>query len=197
DDARLGERRVDHAVLAEVLLQPVGDPEHAAQLAYVLAHDEDLRVALHGPSQAGVDRLSEGEHLGHRWSLPSNDDRYAANFSRSSSTSGEPSAYTCANRVSGSGSGIASTRSRRCTACLVASASTAAKKSASARPLWARNARTRVTGSLACHASTSLAMRYRVGSSDVVCAPIRYVYASISMGPWPWRAWSSAARGTA
>ena len=33
DDAGLGERGVHHPVLAEVLLQPVGDAEHAAELA--------------------------------------------------------------------------------------------------------------------------------------------------------------------
>ena len=59
DDARLGERGVDDPVLAEVLLQPVGDPEDAAELADVLAHDEDLRVGLHGLAQAHVDALGQ------------------------------------------------------------------------------------------------------------------------------------------
>ena len=40
DDAGLGERGVDHALLAEVLLQPVGDPEDAAELADVLTHHQ-------------------------------------------------------------------------------------------------------------------------------------------------------------
>jgi hypothetical protein len=35
-------------VLAEVLLQPVGDTEDAAELADVLAHHDDLGVGLHG-----------------------------------------------------------------------------------------------------------------------------------------------------
>ena len=52
DDAGLGERGVDDPVLAEVLLQAVGDPEDAAELADVLAHDEDLGVVLHGLAQA-------------------------------------------------------------------------------------------------------------------------------------------------
>ncbi|GAA3308323.1 hypothetical protein GCM10020219_009380 [Nonomuraea dietziae] len=62
DDARLGERGVDDAVLAEVLLQTVGDAEDAAELADVLAHDEDLRVVLHRLAQALVDRLGEGQN---------------------------------------------------------------------------------------------------------------------------------------
>ena len=43
EDAGLGERGIDHPVLTEVLLQPVGDPEDTAELADVLAHHEDLR----------------------------------------------------------------------------------------------------------------------------------------------------------
>ncbi len=65
DDAALGERRVDDSVLAEVLLQAVRDAEDAAELADVLAHDEDLRVVLHGGAQAPVDRLGDGG-LAHR-----------------------------------------------------------------------------------------------------------------------------------
>ncbi len=52
DDAGLGQRGVDHPVLAEVLLQAVGDPEDAAELADVLAHDDDLGVVLQGAAQA-------------------------------------------------------------------------------------------------------------------------------------------------
>jgi hypothetical protein len=67
----LGERRVDDPVLAEVLLQPVGDPEDATELADVLAHDEDLGVGLHRLAQAHRDALGERD-LRHQWSLPSN-----------------------------------------------------------------------------------------------------------------------------
>ena len=52
DDAGLGQRGVDDPLLAEVLLQAVGDPEDAAELADVLAHEEDLGVVLHGRAQA-------------------------------------------------------------------------------------------------------------------------------------------------
>ena len=65
EDAGLGERRVDDPVLAEVLLQAVGDPEDAAELADVLAHDEDLGVVLHRLAQAGVEALGQGD-LAHR-----------------------------------------------------------------------------------------------------------------------------------
>ena len=60
-------------VLAEVLLQAVGDPEDAAELADVLAHDDDLRVVLQRAAQARVEGLAQGECLGHQWALPSND----------------------------------------------------------------------------------------------------------------------------
>jgi hypothetical protein len=74
DDAGLGQRGVDHPLVAEVLLEPVGDPEDAAELADVLAHDDDLGVGLQGAAQAGVEGLAEGERLrGHQWALPSKD----------------------------------------------------------------------------------------------------------------------------
>ena len=57
DDPGLGQRRVDHAAVAEVLLQSLGDPEDAAQLPDVLAHEHDLGVALHGPAQPALSAL--------------------------------------------------------------------------------------------------------------------------------------------
>src|SRR3954469_6601564 len=59
DDARLGQRRVDHPVLTEVLLQAVRHPEDPAELADVLAHQDDLGVGLHRGAQAGVDAPGE------------------------------------------------------------------------------------------------------------------------------------------
>src|SRR6266568_8870532 len=50
DDARFGQRGVDDAVVAEILLQRVGDPEYAAEAADVLAHQQDLRIVLQGPA---------------------------------------------------------------------------------------------------------------------------------------------------
>ncbi len=64
DDAGLGERGVDHPVLAEVLLESVGDPEDPAQLADVLTHDEDLGVGVESLAQRLVERLRDG-HLFH------------------------------------------------------------------------------------------------------------------------------------
>ena len=63
DDAGLGERGVHDAVVAEVALQPVGDPEHSAERADVLAHEHDLGVVLERAPQPGVDRLGQGRHL--------------------------------------------------------------------------------------------------------------------------------------
>ena len=47
DDADLGDRRVDHARVAEAVEQAVGHLERAAVRADVLAEAEDVGVALH------------------------------------------------------------------------------------------------------------------------------------------------------
>ena len=57
DDAGLGQRGVEAAVLAEVAGEPVGDPEDAAELADVLAEHDDVVVVGHGVAQRGVERL--------------------------------------------------------------------------------------------------------------------------------------------
>jgi hypothetical protein len=75
--------------------------------------------------------------------------------------------------ASGGGSGIVRHASRTRAPSCFASASTSAKKSASASPVRTRYALTRSMGSLSFHTSSSLASRYLVGSSVVVCAPIR------------------------
>ena len=73
DDAGLGERGVEHPRFAEVLLQAVRDPEDAAELADVLAHDDDLGVVLHGLAQPLGQRL--GQRVGrHQWA-PSKEER--------------------------------------------------------------------------------------------------------------------------
>jgi hypothetical protein len=59
-DPRLGQRRVDDPVLAEVLLQALGHPEHPAELADVLAHEDHLGVAFHRRPHAAGDPLREG-----------------------------------------------------------------------------------------------------------------------------------------
>lgn len=59
DDARFGERGVDDPVLAEVLLQALGDPEDATELADVLPHEQHLGVGFHRGAQAGVERLGQ------------------------------------------------------------------------------------------------------------------------------------------
>lgn len=64
-DAGLGQRGVEHPVLAELGLQAVGDAEHAAEGADVLAHEQDLGVVGQGTVQAAVDRPAEGHALAH------------------------------------------------------------------------------------------------------------------------------------
>ena len=64
DDRRLGERRVDHAPRAELLLEAERDLEGAAVDADVLADHEHALVAAHLLAEAVRDRLQVG-HLGH------------------------------------------------------------------------------------------------------------------------------------
>ena len=77
DDAGLGQRRVDDAAVTEVVLQSLGDAEHAAELADVLPHEDDLGVALHGLAQPGVERLAQ-RHGGRHDGSSSNPARYSA-----------------------------------------------------------------------------------------------------------------------
>ena len=64
DDRGLGERRVDHAPRAELLLEAERDLEGAAVHADVLADDEDALVAPHLLAETVGDRLEVGQ-LGH------------------------------------------------------------------------------------------------------------------------------------
>ena len=64
DDRAFGDRRVEHAVLAILALQAVGDAEHAAEVADVLAQDHDVRVARQHDVHGGVQRLDH-VHLCH------------------------------------------------------------------------------------------------------------------------------------
>ena len=63
--------RVHDAVLAEVLLQPVRDPEDAAEGADVLAHQDHLGIVFEGLAQARIDGSGKG-HLRHQ-RAPSSD----------------------------------------------------------------------------------------------------------------------------
>jgi hypothetical protein len=57
DDARLGQRAVDHAVAAEPAMEILGAAEDAAVHPHVLADDEHVRIALHLLEQRQVHRL--------------------------------------------------------------------------------------------------------------------------------------------
>ena len=59
--ARLGNRHLADTLLAEPLQQAAGDTEQAADVADVLAHDEDGRVALHLLVQGLVERFDHVE----------------------------------------------------------------------------------------------------------------------------------------
>jgi hypothetical protein len=57
DDARLRKGCVEAALFAEALLQLVGDPEHSAEGADVLAEHHHLVVGFHRVVKGGVQRL--------------------------------------------------------------------------------------------------------------------------------------------
>ena len=59
-DRGFGDRRVDHPVLAERLLQPPGGTEHAAQDADVLAQQHDPLVLGHQVVEGLANRVQDG-----------------------------------------------------------------------------------------------------------------------------------------
>jgi len=67
DDASLRERRVEHALRAVLLLQPLCHAEHAAEVADIFAEDHRALVALHVQVQRLVQRLEHvhGRSLSH------------------------------------------------------------------------------------------------------------------------------------
>ena len=65
DDHRLGQRRVQHAVAAELVVQPVGGEEDAALLAHVLAQHDDRRRRAASPRRASSRIDSMIRHDGH------------------------------------------------------------------------------------------------------------------------------------
>src|SRR5690606_33281193 len=126
DDAGLGERRVEHAVLTEVALQVLGDAEDTAELADVLAHEQNAAVFFHGPAEAGVHRPCEGHRFDGHSASPSNEASYSASQAACCSISACGSEYTFANMLAGSGFGSFTTRSRASAASASPSASTSA-----------------------------------------------------------------------
>ena len=66
DDPGLGQRRVHHALVAELGVQPVGDAEDPAQGADVLTHQQHPLVGGHRVAQPGGDGLGDREGGGGR-----------------------------------------------------------------------------------------------------------------------------------
>jgi hypothetical protein len=58
-DQQLGERRIDHALGTEPLLQAHGGAEDAAIDADVLAEQNDVRLLFHGAGQRQVDGFDQ------------------------------------------------------------------------------------------------------------------------------------------
>ena len=64
-DGRFGDRRVDHAHLAELVMEALRDAKSAAVGADIFAQDEDLRIAPHLLEQRFADRLEVREFFAH------------------------------------------------------------------------------------------------------------------------------------
>ena len=79
-DSRFGERRVEDAIRAEAVEQPVGRAEHAAVGTDILADDEHRGVVGHRSGERQVDGLNECD-LGHRASLSRRVERRSARCS--------------------------------------------------------------------------------------------------------------------
>ena len=56
DNQGLGDRRIDHAILAKRIEQALGDFEGAAQFGHVFAHDKNIFIAPHLFMQRLIDR---------------------------------------------------------------------------------------------------------------------------------------------
>ncbi len=54
DEALLGDRRVDHALVAELLEEALRDAERPAEVADVLAEQEDALVLAHGVARCAA-----------------------------------------------------------------------------------------------------------------------------------------------
>ena len=115
DDHRLGQRRVDDPVVAELGPQAVGREEHAALLADVLAQHDDRLVAAHLLGHALADRLDERpdrhqcDSAAEPWVWVGSCGWPAAVGCHGGGASlGHGSAYTWSTAVNGSGSGSAS-----------------------------------------------------------------------------------------
>ncbi len=63
-DAALGDRRIEHALIAVFSLQAIGDAEHATKIANVFSHDDDGRISRHHHIHGGVQGLDH-VHLRH------------------------------------------------------------------------------------------------------------------------------------
>src|SRR4029079_13018383 len=100
DDAGLRQRGVHDPARAEVALQPVGHPEHAAELAEVLAEQDDRGVVVERVPQARGEGGGHGE-LRHQ-SSPSNIARYAAYWLRCRRSHGVGSTKTWSKTLRGS-----------------------------------------------------------------------------------------------
>src|SRR5262249_54874383 len=106
DEALLGDRRVAHALLAELLQQALGDAVGPVEHPDLLAQDEHPVIAGQLLAQREPQRLADG-HAFTRWPSP-----YGAPGPMRANCSSLPeSPYRCSSRLSRAGSGLFSANS--------------------------------------------------------------------------------------
>jgi hypothetical protein len=69
NDAGFSKGRIDHSMLAKVLLEAFGDPKDSAELADVLASDNDFGIGFQSSAKASIECLRHGQR-GHQWTPP-------------------------------------------------------------------------------------------------------------------------------
>jgi hypothetical protein len=61
NDAGFGKGRIDHSMLTEVLLEALGDSKDSAELADVLASNDDLGIGFQSSAKASIECLRHGQ----------------------------------------------------------------------------------------------------------------------------------------
>src|SRR5581483_8225361 len=176
DDRRLRERRVDHAPGTELLLEPERDLERAPVDADVLADHVHALVAAHLEPQAVGDRLKVRQLRHYLW----------CGVSRSSGEAKTPSVT-----VEGSGSGDSSARLIASLRSFLISEESSSSSSSERSACSRSQVRKRSIGSLFAH-SSNMSFGTLKASSWTAWPSIRRVRHSISVGPPPSRAFSTA-----
>ena len=167
DDDRLRERHVDDAVVAEAGLQPVGGAEDAAVDADVLAEQDDTRSSRSSSAPRLARIASTIVMTAISASSP------VAAGALPAQTAGRVGVHVVEERGGTRGGGRLGRREGGVDLRAQLVGQALPRQPRRRRPRASRWRRTRAIGSLARRSSSSAGSTYRVGSSEVLCGPIR------------------------